>query len=183
MIQLYQNCVHLRVLKFFFDHPYEEFHLRGLARELRMDPMTLKRKLGPLIEDGLIIKREERGFHLFKANVEDIRFLSAKKSFTVSFLVGSGLVDRFLRNGPSLASIVLFGSLAKGTDGPDSDIDILLVASRKYEGESPSDIGGRKLNFVSVTPAEWSLIYQKNKPFYDEVMVNGIALYGRKPVV
>jgi predicted nucleotidyltransferase len=184
MIQLYQKIIHLKVLKAFFKQPYEEFHLRGLARKLRMDPMTLKRKLVLLVKDGLIVRRMERGFHLFKANIEDVRYLNLKKSYNVSLLIDHGLVKDLLDSDPSIISIVLFGSMAKGTDAMDSDVDILVMSPRKEEKRSNwIKVEGRKVNIVSVTPSEWSLIYRDDKPFYDEVLVHGIALHGRKPVV
>jgi predicted nucleotidyltransferase len=182
MIQLYQIIRQLRVLAHFLKDPYTDYHLRELARVLKMDPMTLKRTIDPFLEDGLILKRIERGHHLFRGNIEDIRFRYAKIQYTVDLLVEDGMVERITDRDGSVISIVLFGSAAKGTDGFDSDHDILIISPKK-KTQKMDEIHGHEVNVVLATPSEWSLIYEKDRPFYDEVLIHGIALFGRKPVV
>ena len=182
MIQLYQNIRQLRVLSHFFRDPFTSFHLRELARTLEMDPMTLKRILDPLVDDGMLLFRVERGHHLFKANVDDIRFRYAKIQYTIEVLSGSNMVKRIIDRDSSVTSIVLFGSAAKGMDGIDSDVDLLIISTRKKE-HRVGKVLGKKVNIISATPSEWSLIYEKDRPFYNEVLIHGIALHGRKPVV
>jgi predicted nucleotidyltransferase len=54
----------------------------------------------------------------------------------------SRLIDRLrqecvLHYGDRLVSLVLYGSTARGTMGPDSDIDVLIVAEPLPEGRMP----------------------------------------------
>jgi len=147
-----------------------------------MDPMTLKRILDPFVEDGMIIKRIQRSHHLFRANIEDIRFRYAKVQYTLDLLIESGTVGSIKDQEGSVTSIVLYGSAAKGIDGMDSDYDLIVISLNK-KSKKFAKIQGREVNVVLATPSEWALIYEKDRPFYDEVLIHGIALYGRKPVV
>ena len=59
----------------------------------------------------------------------------------------------FIEVKPSVKAFILYGSVAKGTDKPDSDIDILLILpleqEKKYtEGEYFYDYKGFKINIV-----------------------------------
>jgi len=147
-----------------------------------MGPMTLKRTLDPFVEDGMILKRVQRSHHLFKGNIEDIRFRYAKVQYSVGLLIESGSVESIKDRDGSVASITLFGSAAKGYDGMYSDYDLLVISLKKKD-QKIAKIVDREVNVVLATPSEWALIYEKDRPFYDEVLVHGIALFGRKPVV
>lgn len=61
--------------------------------------------------------------------------------------------DWFLKVKPSLKAVILYGSVAKGTNRPDSDIDILLIMpleiEKKYtKGEYFYDYKNQKINIV-----------------------------------
>ena len=82
--------------------------------------------------------------------------------------------------------IILFGSHARGTARPDSDVDLLVIG--------PSDLPRRQrqvrfrralfgsgvaYDLLALTPAEVELRLQRNGPFIREILSNGKLIYER----
>lgn len=80
--------------------------------------------------------------------------------------------------------IILFGSAARGTLGPDSDLDFLIIkkdlssnslermrqARRAAAVKAPCD-------FLVLTPEEYAQRIQWEDPFYTSIMETGKILY------
>ena len=87
---------------------------------------------------------------------------------------------------PSGASVLLFGSRARGTHRPDSDWDLLILLNREGRStwEDYDNVGyplnmlfwnlGQNVNTIIQTKEEWN---QKHfTPFYKNVMEDAIIL-------
>ena len=184
MIQLYQKITQLKVLKLFIENSYTGYYLRESARMLRMDPMTVKRSFDILIKDELLIKVEEKNRILYMANVENPAFRHLKISFNLSFLNEKKVIDFLQSKMNTVTSIILFGSYAKGENGEESDVDILTISLAKHKPTAElAKLLERDVNLVNFTPAQWSNQAKKNRAFYLDVILDGIVLYGTKPVI
>ncbi len=83
-----------------------------------------------------------------------------------------------------LAGIVLFGSAARGDDGPDSDIDILVLIDGDYglldeiehlvDALYPLELESGRL--ISAMPAEAREYHRGMTQLYRNVIEEGIAL-------
>jgi len=184
MIQLYQKITHLKVLSLFLENPHEGYYLRESARLLGMDPMTVRRSLKLLVEDGFLTKFEDKNRTIYKANLENPALRYLKISYNLSFLQEKNVVDFILRRMKSVTSIVLFGSFAKGENDENSDVDILVISMDKNKPTAElAEILGRDVNLINFTPAQWSNQAKNNRAFYMDIIADGIPLYGIKPVV
>ena len=66
--------------------------------------------------------------------------------------------EDFQRKGLFLDKVVLFGSYAQGRQGPESDIDLIIV-SRDFRGK-------RLMEKVELASGlNWQLVHQTKKPF------------------
>ncbi len=184
MIQLYQNINTLKVLSYFFSDPYTGFYLREVARELDMSPMTVKRSLDILEKDELIIRYHEKNMTLFILNIEDPSTRYHKISYNLSLLKESGHINKLLERDQRIHSIILYGSYSKGTDGPDSDIDILII-STSTKGTEPiiPTVDGKQLSMIRLTPTKWKEHSMTNRAFYLEILRDGIPLHGELMVM
>ena len=79
----------------------------------------------------------------------------------------------------------MYGSSARGEDTKKSDIDTLIISRKpiKLKPFKSEKKIGRELTFVAYTLHEWRKKAYTDKPFYDRVIIDGIVLYGEKPVV
>jgi uncharacterized protein len=84
-----------------------------------------------------------------------------------------------LRNQPNVRLAVLFGSVARGDETPESDLDLLVVLERDglHERAAVADVlraaSGRRVQLVSIDQAEQSPL------FLVDVLVHGRVLVDR----
>ncbi|MEW6222270.1 MAG: nucleotidyltransferase domain-containing protein [Candidatus Hadarchaeota archaeon] len=173
----------LDVLAHFFEDPMEEVYLRELARRIKMSAATAMRATQLLVKKNLLVKRVERNATYFKANITP-EFREMKKAHTVSKIFDAGVVGLIRERSAGLASMLLYGSAAKGEDSPDSDYDFLVIASRcDVNSDELSGRLGRETNLKVFDAAGWKNVSKKNRAFYLDVISNSIPLYGEKPVI
>lgn len=175
----------LRILNVFFQDPYKEIHLRQAAAQAQVSPSTAKRFLDEYTRLGLLIETEKANLHLFKANLDRPSFRLWKTSF---FLLKNEPYLRQLANQYPESSLTLYGSCATGTDAPGSDLDLLLVTRGKEEPSARQldDLSRqtqRTAQLLKYAPEEWEKKARDDKPFYERVIIDGIAISGPLPVV
>jgi len=184
MIQLYQKIKQLTILKLFMENPHNSYYLRESARLLKMDPMTVKRALTLFVADGILLKNDEKNQILYKANTDSPAFRHLKISYNLSWLQKKGVPEFLTHHLNTVTSILLFGSYAKGENDAESDVDILTISLAKdIPVVELSKLIKRDVNLINFTPAQWSQQSKTNKAFYLDVILDGIVLYGTKPVV
>jgi len=163
----------------------KESSVRFLAKKSDIGVATAKRCLDYLLEKDIVKRRIVGKSHLYSLNLENILARHVKILFSLNQIKESGLTEELLKNYPSITSIVLYGSAARGEDDPFSDIDILLISHKKVK-ISPLQAEkklNREMTFLSYTLSEWRRKAKEDKPFYDRVILDGICLYGEKPVI
>jgi len=184
MIQLYQKIKQLTILKLFIENPHNSYYLRESARLLKMDPMTVKRALTLFVADEILLKNEEKNQILYKANIDSLAFRYLKISYNLSWLQKKGVPEFIQHHMNTVTSILLFGSYAKGENDAESDVDMLTISlSKNIPVAELSKLLKRDVNLINFTPAQWSQQSKTNKAFYLDVILDGIVVYGTKPVV
>ena len=173
------NLLILSALGFFLENPYEEIHLREFSRRLKISPNSANRFLDFFISEGLIIDRRVANLRYFKANMDSTTFRQIKVTKSIHELEMSGLVSNLSGN---CLSCVVFGSVAKGRDESESDIDLVIVGKNKEKIKeiirNVQKKFKRELSFHIFTSVEWRRQKTENKAFYQDVVSTGIALVG-----
>ena len=93
-------------------------------------------------------------------------------------------VDKY---GPNIAKMILFGSVARGSAGPDSDIDILVLWNGdRFEGLK--DLGVIAFNMIIennsyislkvMTPEDFEVLRKRNSGFIKNILREGKVLVG-----
>jgi len=110
-------------LSVFFDDVYIEVGVREYARMNDVSPPTASSLLEDYAKEGILIGRKERNLHLFRANLESYLFRDLALLYW-RYRLKELLIkihDKFMFN-----RIILFGSVAKGENKIDSDIDLYV---------------------------------------------------------
>lgn len=79
--------------------------------------------------------------------------------------------------------IYLFGSYAKGTQRPESDFDICIVARTKNKRQLLTELYFRveadhPIDFLLYTPEEWEECLKDELSFAHQLSREGVLLYG-----
>lgn len=121
------------VLSLLLLHPGESYHVREIARMTGRPANTLYRELAALAEAGLLIRTSRGNQVHYQANpqspiYEDLRGI-LKKTTGIADVLREALAP-FSRR---IELAFVYGSIASGTEGPRSDIDLMLVGDLKFE--------------------------------------------------
>jgi predicted nucleotidyltransferase len=137
------------------------------------------------MEDKGMVEKEVVGrTHQYRANLGSFLSRQWKTVFSLEILHEENIVGKVLGEMENVSSILLYGSVALGTDDEKSDIDILVIADmEKRPSIGVPAVGGRELSITTYSPMEWRKKARKEKAFYDNAIMNSILLYGEKPVV
>ena len=125
-----QKCSKWVVLKEFLDEPMKKKQIREISRDIKLATTSVKLHIKRLMENKLVIEKNDDIFKYYIANFDNEQFRFYKKINTLFKLYESGLIDH-LNDLCSPDAIILFGSCSKGEDTGESDIDLYLQAKEK----------------------------------------------------
>lgn len=172
---LFPNQYRRKVLALLMLNPQRWLHLRELARLTDSSPGTLKKELDALTSVGLLKFQKVGNQTQFSANTEHPVFPELSSLVRKT----TGLRDVLALALAPLASQIevafVFGSLAKATEGPQSDVDLLLigdvtfgqVANAVYDAQL---LLAREINPKVMNRVEWSDKKNAQNVFVEELM-------------
>ncbi|MFH1586648.1 MAG: nucleotidyltransferase domain-containing protein [Candidatus Diapherotrites archaeon] len=164
--------------------PNKSFSVRGLASAIRISPGSSGKALDFMAKKGIVTLKIIGRSYQYRANLESSLCRQWKILFNLDLLADSGFTKEITKKIPGLHSILLYGSFAKGTNDGKSDVDILVIASKK-----PAKRHGfrsklkREINLSIISLKEWKVKSEKEKVFYENVIYDSIVLHGTRPVV
>jgi predicted nucleotidyltransferase len=105
--------------------------LREVAREARINPMTASKRLSRAVAEGLLVQERVRNTHLFRlADSELVR--SEKRLWNLARILRSSLLP-YLDDELRYPTVILFGSVARGENSKESDVDLFIITETKRE--------------------------------------------------
>ena len=119
------------ILKRFIREPEREFHIRELAKYTQKSPATIAKYLADYEKKEYLTHERRLNHLLYKADTANSAFKELKMGHNQRLLRTTGLIQHLVDTFNHPEAIILFGSFAKGEDGPKSDVDILIVTPAK----------------------------------------------------
>ena len=131
---LFVNAPQVKLIDFLYVDAKrsEQFATRDLARRAGVAYGSVDRAMKGLVARGLVTRLETQDGPRFRAPFEDARL----RHLFLLLRQGSGIVSalqRALRGVKSVRYACVFGSFARGEDGAQSDIDVLILRDREEE--------------------------------------------------
>ncbi|MBI5227549.1 nucleotidyltransferase domain-containing protein [Candidatus Micrarchaeota archaeon] len=177
----------LRAMQTVLIQPLKKFSIVELAKQSKLAPSAAKYTLDYMLKTALVTDERVGQVHQYQANLEYYLTRQWKVLFSLEELQDAKIIENILEQSKSITSILLYGSCAQGTDDELSDFDILVIADvdwkKKKNITSQAHGTTREPNITVYTPLEWRKKAEKNKAFYENVIIHSIVLYGQKPVV
>lgn len=173
----------LTILEAFFLHPRKAFHIRELAKRIRLNHTSVRTYLHRLVKEGYLAVKKGTPYDTYQAQISSPRYTALKLHYNRERIRDSGLLE-YLEKAYEHPVIVLFGSYAQGLDDEESDIDLCIlseakpaVSLKKYERSLQ-----RKISLHLFTHKGWDTAKSKN-PYLVNSICNGMVLAGQLEVV
>jgi len=119
----------LNILALFLKSPTREFNVREVARLLRIAPATASKELQKFAKQEVLTEKKERGFKLYRANLENDLYKDIKIFYNLRIIKESGLISE-LNKFYLKPTIILFGSASQGLDIETSDFDVVVISEK-----------------------------------------------------
>lgn len=162
---------------------------RELARVVGYSHTHTNSTLAELEMSGLVIKRHVGNSNTYSLNQDNLLVSRIiVPAFRVEERLLQDLANRFYNGlGEDLVSVILYGSVARGEEGPGSDIDIVLVVKDEVDlnriDEKVSEISlesaiafGCLVSPVLVTESEYADKQRSKSSFWRFVVEEGVGL-------
>lgn len=116
------------IIKLFLKNPEKEYYFREIAKNLNKEPSHYQKYLDDLVEDGILLDERRGNMRFFRLNkehalYEEIKSIISKTSGLENEL--KELVDKL----DNVECAFIFGSIARGTENSNSDIDLMLIGN------------------------------------------------------
>lgn len=125
------------MLRAFYQEKDKKFHLRELARKIKINESSISRHLNALIKNKVLTVEKEgnlKKFCLSKKLVPVIfPILDKEKLESLPNMRKIAISDYLKKRKEKPLIAIVFGSTAKGTSKEDSDLDILLIGNIKKD--------------------------------------------------
>lgn len=164
---------------------------RETARQCGISYVQAHRILSGLVNQGVVIKRKAGNAYIFKINREHE---AVKRLLTPMFSEEKGIAKKIINEKIKPAakhaiSVVLYGSVNRGEERPDSDVDLFFLVKSGKEKQLVKEIipdispdfvfsTGNRLDALVLTAAE----YKKEKAGSKQVIKSiesGETIYGK----
>jgi len=127
LMDLLFGATRQRVLAVLLLRPDASFHLRELARLTGSHAGTLGRELDKLTESGLLLRAEQGNQVHYRANRGSLLFDDLAAMFRKTHGAVPALQEALAPLDDRIRVAWVFGSVAQGTEGEGSDIDLLVL--------------------------------------------------------
>jgi predicted nucleotidyltransferase len=169
-----------------------ELSMRAVARLAGVSPQQSSVVLGHLIELGLVDRRDVPPVALVRLSPDNLAAQTVAALAGLRQTVLDRLTDFAALISPAPASLVVFGSFARGQAGAASDLDVLVVRPAGVPGDDDGwtdslgawtdrarRIVGNPVNLVEVSADELPELLSRPTPsLWSEIVTDGVVLLG-----
>jgi predicted nucleotidyltransferase len=172
---LFSDC-QTRLLPWLFGQPERSYHLSELRRLTALGSASLQRELNRLVDSQLVKSTRVGNLRCFQANPQSPVYAELVALTRKTMGAAPLLLQALQPMAANISTAFIFGSVAKGTDTANSDVDVLLVG----DGLVLSDILqlllpietllGRKINPTCYTPREYAKRLAEPDSFVNRIL-------------
>jgi predicted nucleotidyltransferase len=166
-----------KVLALLLLHPEQHYHVREIARLTSTSAGTLHKELARLAQAG-VLRREKVGNQVrYGANRQCPIFPELAGILRKTAGLADVLKEALAGQSERIALALVFGSVARGEEGPRSDVDVLLVGEIGFAEavaamHAAQERIGREINPVVLSPSEFRNKAVNGDTFLAQVLNN-----------
>jgi len=167
--------VRQRVLAILLPRPDSTLHLREIVRQAGLAPATVQREVTRLARAGVLV-REQVGHQVhYRANPDCSILPELRRLVLKTVGLAATVAEALAPLGDRVQHAALFGSVAAGTELPESDVDLLVIGDATLTElaaclrEARATIG-REINIVSMSRGVLKAALQEGDAFLTNVL-------------
>ena len=152
----------------------EGLHLRGIAREANLNSKTVMRELHSLRDAGILVSNKVGHQVVYRMNPDCPIYDELRSILRKTIGLASVLLTALEPVSDRIEQAYIYGSLARGDERPDSDVDLMIIGNVTLRELSPLlREAGRKLHRVInptlCTPEEYERELKASDSFVSRV--------------
>ncbi len=166
------------ILAILSQNPQKEYYLHELGRLVGKKPGVFQIGINSLEQQGWVTSRKQGTLRLFKIN-EQHPLYKEIKSFVRKTIGVEAHLKKVLNRIEGVKIALIYGSYAKDSMRPDSDVDVLVVVSNnKAEDNLVSELSqvekllGREINYKLYNEKDFKHRRKDKDPFLAEVLMD-----------
>lgn len=165
----------VKVIRFFAIHPNRRIRFRELQRRLGLGSASVKRDLDRLVSLGVLERKVEGSVILYCVSHASGVWLALTRLIR-ELSSCEALVREAVRDVAGIDAAFIYGSVARGEEGPHSDIDIFVVGDhvdrRALYGNlaEVERLTGKEVNSIRYSKTELARKLASNTRFVREVL-------------
>ena len=170
------------ILAILSENPQKEYYLHELGRLLGKKPGVFQIGINSLESQGWVTSRKQGTLRLFKINEQHPLYKEVKSFVSKTVGVEAQLRD-ILISIEGIEIALIYGSYAKDSMRPDSDVDVLVVvSSNKAEDKLVSELSrvekmlGREINYKLYNEKDFRLKRKNKDPFLAGILADKHSL-------
>ena len=196
-VSIYAKCVHHLFSRPFFRavrqeiltallSPERSWNLSELVAHLKTSPSSLQRELEALAKSGILQRRQEGRRIYYRAETASPVFTELRDLFSKTAGVIPLLRSELEAFGPKIMWAAIHGSIARGEERAQSDIDLLIVgpvtlqdllsALRRVEGQF-----GREVNVTRYSEEEFRAKRHSGNHFLNSILKSNLITIAGSP--
>lgn len=180
MLHMEQKDYKFEIVNFLLS---KESHVRGIAKTLDINHMTIQRKINELKMENVVDFREEGRNKVFflKRTIESKSIIYQTENYklikTLEKYPELRKIIEIIKKNQKIKLAILFGSYAKGIAKKSSDVDVFLETTDIKLKNEISDINSRLNIKIGKYKKDSLLIKEIEK---NHVVIKGVELYYEK---
>ena len=173
-----------KILSLLYGHADESFHLRKVRSLTGVLPGAAQRELTKLSEAGIIRRTAKDNQVFFQADSKCPIFIEMKSIIMKTAGMADVLREALAPLSLSIKASAIFGSIARGREKKESDVDLLVIGDVKFsdvvEKLGPAQtLLNREINPFVLSVQEFQKRVKENDHFFSSVLESQlIPIYG-----
>jgi len=174
--KLLTSRVRVRLLTLFLTHPGEAFYIRQIVRLTGETYNNVRQELKNLAQLGLILAERRANAAYYQANTDHFLFPELKRIILKTEAVGDRLREVLSSLGDIWVAFI-YGSTAKGTEAPSSDIDLMIIGDVELSAldsaiDRIEEEIGRAVNYALFGVQEWQKRVAQGHSFLTDLLTH-----------
>jgi predicted nucleotidyltransferase len=159
----------MRVLQMFLTRPSVERYQSEAVKESGLSYVTATKCLDLLLRNNMLLETWKGGLRIYRLNTESLAVRQMK------ILLSSTTINDAIKDFTSPDfEVYLFGSMARGEDTEESDVDLLIIGEISAGKlvklvKAAEKVTGHEVKPVVLSRIEYAELPQKNSAFYENL--------------